>query len=119
MSKVFQLFVEPDVSNVLAEEFTFASSLNSGRSKGAKFYPIKVDGDGLIPEDLDRVLSTWDEATLGQKPKLLYTIPCGQVSGYPSRLPELNSRQNPTGSIQPQSRYDEIYRIAQKHDIIM
>lgn len=119
MSKVFQLFVEPDVTNVLAEEFTFASSLNSGRSKGAKFYPVKVDGDGLVPADLDRVLSTWDEDALGQKPKLLYTIPCGQVRAKSRKHLSACSRQNPTGSIQPQSRYDEIYRIAQKHDVIM
>nr|XP_018259932.1 uncharacterized protein I303_08004 [Kwoniella dejecticola CBS 10117]OBR82090.1 hypothetical protein I303_08004 [Kwoniella dejecticola CBS 10117] len=104
VSKVFQLLVEPDVDTVLTEEYSFASSLNSALSKGAKLYPIKVDGQGLVPADLEKVLSTWDERTQGRKPNLLYTIPCGQ---------------NPTGTTQPQERYDEIYRICQEHDVII
>ncbi|WRT70459.1 uncharacterized protein IL334_007457 [Kwoniella shivajii] len=78
VSKVFQLLVEPDVDTVLTEEYSFASSLNSARAKGAKLHPVKVDGDGLIPEDLEQTLSTWDVQTQGRKPHLLYTIPCGQ-----------------------------------------
>nr|XP_019008024.1 uncharacterized protein I206_07192 [Kwoniella pini CBS 10737]OCF46805.1 hypothetical protein I206_07192 [Kwoniella pini CBS 10737] len=104
VSKVFQLLVEPDVDTVLTEEYSFASSLNSARAKGAKLYPVKVDGQGLIPEDLEKVLSTWDEKVQGRKPHLLYTIPCGQ---------------NPTGTTQPQERYDEIYRICHEHDVII
>nr|XP_019051283.1 hypothetical protein I302_01732 [Kwoniella bestiolae CBS 10118]OCF30213.1 hypothetical protein I302_01732 [Kwoniella bestiolae CBS 10118] len=104
VSKVFQLLVEPDVDTVLTEEYSFASSLNSARAKGAKLYPIKVDGEGLVPADLEKVLSTWDEKVQGRKPHLLYTIPCGQ---------------NPTGTTQPQERYDEIYRICQEHDVII
>jgi DNA-binding transcriptional MocR family regulator len=34
----------------------------------------------------------------------MYTIPCGQ---------------NPTGSVMPSERYDEIYAICQKHDVII
>ncbi|KAL7424089.1 hypothetical protein Q5752_001674 [Cryptotrichosporon argae] len=104
VSKVWTLFVEPDVDTVLTESYTFGSSLNSGRARGAKFYPVKTDGDGLVPEDLEAVLSGWDEARQGRKPHLLYTIPCGQ---------------NPTGSVQPSERYDAIYRICQKHDVII
>ncbi|GFZ49099.1 hypothetical protein JCM24511_06849 [Saitozyma sp. JCM 24511] len=98
------LFVEPDVDTVLTEEYTFGSSLNSGRSKGAKFYPIKTDSSGMIPSDLEAVLSGWDEGARGRKPHLMYTIPCGQ---------------NPTGSVMPPERYDEIYAICQKHDVII
>ncbi|KAK6906722.1 hypothetical protein I203_100709 [Kwoniella mangroviensis CBS 8507] len=104
VSKVFQLLVEPDVDTVLTEEYSFASSLNAARAKGARLSPIKVDGEGLVPEDLEKVLSTWDERVRGRKPHVLYTIPCGQ---------------NPTGSTQPQERYDEIYRICQEHDVII
>lgn len=67
------------MDTVLTEEYTFGSSLNSGRAKGAKFYPIKTDDDGLDPEDLEAVLAGWDEASKGRKPHVLYTIPCGQV----------------------------------------
>jgi hypothetical protein len=79
-SKVFSLLVEPDVDTVLCEEFTFSSSIANGQAKGAKFYPIKMDDGGLIPSELERVLSSWDEGTQGRRPHLLYTIPCGQVS---------------------------------------
>ncbi|OCF33567.1 hypothetical protein I316_04639 [Kwoniella heveanensis BCC8398] len=104
VAKAFQLLVEPDVDTVLTEEFSFASSLNTARAKGAKLYPVKVDGDGLVPEDLEKILATWDEAAQGRKPHILYTIPCGQ---------------NPTGSIMPPERYDAIYRICQEHDVII
>jgi aromatic amino acid aminotransferase I len=100
VNKVFTLFVEPG-DTVLAEEFSFTNSLNSARARGAHIYPIKVDDKGIVPEDLDRVLSTW---TNGPKPRLLYTIPCGQ---------------NPTGSVLPAERYDAVYAIAQKHDVLM
>ncbi|WVF68081.1 hypothetical protein IAT40_002844 [Kwoniella sp. CBS 6097] len=82
VAKAFQLLVEPDVDTVLTEEFSFASSLNTARAKGAKLYPVKVDGDGLVPEDLEKVLATWDETTQGRKPHILYTIPCGQDDPY-------------------------------------
>ncbi|KAK4688974.1 hypothetical protein P7C73_g1142, partial [Tremellales sp. Uapishka_1] len=104
VSKTFKLLVEPDVDTVLTEEYSFSSSLNSGRAIGAKFYPIKIDKSGLIPEDLDNVLSSWREETQGRKPHVLYTIPCGQ---------------NPTGTIQPEERYEQIYEICRKHDVII
>ncbi|WVQ95770.1 hypothetical protein IAU59_002869 [Kwoniella sp. CBS 9459] len=115
VAKAFQLLVEPDVDTVLTEEFSFASSLNTARAKGAKLYPIKVDGDGLVPEDLEEVLATWEEGTQGRKPHILYTIPCGQVSHTTVELKA--DRQNPTGSIMPPERYDAIYRICQEHDV--
>ncbi len=37
-----------------------------------------MDEDGLIPEDLDKVMTTWDSETMGKKPHMLYTIPTGQ-----------------------------------------
>jgi aromatic amino acid aminotransferase I len=100
VNKVFTLFVEPG-DTVLAEEFSFTNSLNAARAKGANIHPIKMDDKGIIPEDLDRVLSTWSNRP---KPRLLYTIPCGQ---------------NPTGSVLPNDRYGAVYAIAQKHDVLM
>lgn len=49
-------------------------------------YRIKVDGEGLIPEDLNKVLEEWDEEKRGfRRPRVLYTVPTGQ---------------NPTGKFQ-------------------
>jgi aromatic amino acid aminotransferase I len=72
---------------------------------GLRCAPVKMDEGGLLPESLDEVLSNWDEAARGaRKPFLLYTIPCGQ---------------NPTGSTQTAERRQEVYKVAQKHDVII
>lgn len=52
---------------MLCEEFAFSSSLSSGRAKGIEFVPVKMDEHGLIPEDLDRILSQWDVTLQGKK----------------------------------------------------
>jgi hypothetical protein len=103
VSKAFELLVEPDVDTVLIEEYTFPSSVNSARAKGARIQTVKIDNEGLVPEDLDRVLSNWDEA-MGKRPHILYTIPCGQ---------------NPTGTVPSKERYAAVYHLAQKWDLIM
>ena len=62
---------------------------------------IEMDGQGLLPEDLDLKLSNWD-ATKGKKPTLLYTISTGQ---------------NPTGLTQSMKRGKAIYEVAKIHDL--
>lgn len=103
MSKAFELLVDPDVDTILIEEYTFPSSVNSALAKGARIETIKIDAEGLIPEDLDRVLTNWDDAG-GKRPHVLYTIPCGQ---------------NPTGTVPSAERYEAVYKLAQKWDLIM
>lgn len=45
-----------------------------------------MDEQGLLPDDMDHILSNWDvKARGGRKPHLLYTVPSGQ---------------NPTGATQ-------------------
>lgn len=62
-----------------------------------------MDADGLLPDALEELLSSW-ELSQGPKPRVLYTIPTGQ---------------NPTGFSQPEERRKAIYNIAQKHDLII
>lgn len=48
---------------------------------------IKVDGEGLIPEDMNKVLEEWDEEKRGfRRPRVLYTVPTGQNPTGKSRL---------------------------------
>lgn len=62
---------------------------------------IKIDGEGLIPEDFDRVLSTWDEKKEGRRrPRVLYTVPTGQ---------------NPTGGTMLAERKQKIYDLCVKY----
>lgn len=62
-----------------------------------------MDGEGLLPEAMDEVLTNWDAKSRGaRKPFLLYTVPSGQ---------------NPTGATQGTERRKAIYKVAQKHDV--
>ncbi|CUS24167.1 LAQU0S14e01706g1_1 [Lachancea quebecensis] len=87
---------------ILAEKYSFSSSVYAAEAQGVNVFPVPLDADGLIPERLEAILDNWNPET--PKPKLLYTIPTGQ---------------NPTGSSLSDDRKKEIYRIAQKHDFII
>lgn len=79
--------------------------METARPLGLQFAPVKMDEQGLLPESLDDILSNWDEAARGaRKPFVLYTVPSGQ---------------NPTGATQGAERRKAVYKIAQKHDVII
>ncbi|KIX01807.1 uncharacterized protein Z518_09534 [Rhinocladiella mackenziei CBS 650.93] len=90
---------------VITEEYTFSSAIETVTPLGCKMLGIKMDADGMLPDDLDRVLSTWDEsARRAPKPFLVYTVPTGQ---------------NPTASTQPVQRRKDLYAVAEKHDLFI
>lgn len=79
--------------------------MESTRSQGIKVAPVKMDGQGLLPSSLDEVMTNWDPAVRGaRKPHVLYTVPSGH---------------NPTGSTQGLERRKEIYKVSQKHNLII
>jgi aromatic amino acid aminotransferase I / 2-aminoadipate transaminase len=99
-----RLFCNPGEC-VITEEYSFSSALESVRPMGLKLVGIKMDHHGMLPDDLDHILSTWDaSARKAPKPFLVYTVPSGQ---------------NPTGSTQPLSRRKGLYAIAEKHDLFI
>ncbi len=89
---------------ILTEEYTFSTAAETVRPIGGQCIGVKMDAEGLLPSDLDLLLSNWDPSAHNGAPKpfLLYTVPSGQ---------------NPTGATQSLKRRKEIYRTAQKHDI--
>ncbi len=88
---------------VITEEYTFSSAIESVNPLGCKMLGIKMDADGMLPDHLDHVLSTWDEsARRAPKPFLVYTVPTGQ---------------NPTASTQSLERRKQLYALAEKHDL--
>ncbi|KAF9875175.1 aromatic amino acid aminotransferase [Colletotrichum karsti] len=90
---------------VLSDSYTFASAVETALPMGVKFFGVEMDREGLLPDRLMEVLDNWDEAERGaEKPFLLYLVPTGQ---------------NPTGSTQSLERRKAIYRVAQKHDLII
>lgn len=87
----------------MSAEYIYSAVVETGAPLGVKHVGIKMDDEGLLPADMDAILSSWDpQARHAPKPWLLYTIPTGQ---------------NPTGATQSEQRRRDIYRIAQKHDI--
>ncbi|KAF8424635.1 aromatic amino acid aminotransferas-like protein [Tirmania nivea] len=101
---VFRMFLERG-DYLLTEEFAFSSAVETALPMGVKMAPVKLDEEGLIPEDLDTILSNWDEKARGaRKPFLLYIVPSGQ---------------NPTGATQGTERRKAVYAVAQKHDLII
>lgn len=90
---------------ILTEEYAFSSAMETALPQGVRLEGVKMDKEGLLPCALDEVLSNWDAAARGaRKPFLLYTVPSGQ---------------NPTGATQSLERRKEVYKVAQKHDLII
>lgn len=57
----------------------------------------------MVPEAMDEILSSWDEAKQGKKPTTVILVPTGQ---------------NPTGTTMTLERKKAFYKVAQKHDIV-
>lgn len=104
-SKVVGLLLERDDA-ILVEEWTYPGASNAYLPLNCPQVPIKIDGDGLVPEDMERILSTWnpDEHEGRRRPRLLYTVPVGQ---------------NPTGTLLTTDRKKTIYDICVKYDVII
>ncbi|KAK7451736.1 hypothetical protein VKT23_012415 [Stygiomarasmius scandens] len=103
-SKVVNLFCEPG-DYIIVEEHTFPSAQALWAPMGCKGVAVKMDKDGMIPEDLERIMENWATSHPGiKRPHLLYTVPVGQ---------------NPTGSTLTWERKKAIYEICVTYDIII
>jgi aromatic amino acid aminotransferase I len=88
---------------MLTEEYTFSAAVECALPMGVRMVGVPMDAEGLLPDAMDDILSTWDVQTRGsRKPHLLYTVPTGQ---------------NPTGATQSHARRRAIYAVCQKHNI--
>lgn len=88
---------------ILTEEYSFSTAVETAMPLDVRVFGIEMDGEGLLPDKMDELLSTWDEPARGaRKPHVLYTVPSGQ---------------NPTGATQGEQRRRDIYAVASKHDI--
>lgn len=98
---------------VLTEEFSFSTALETAVPLQVTTVGVRMDGEGLIPEAMDEILSQWDSAAASgsgnklagkRKPHVLYTVPSGQ---------------NPTGATQSAARRQAIYEVARRHDVLI
>eukprot|EP01111_Echinosteliopsis_oligospora_P020028 TRINITY_DN9987_c0_g1_i1.p1 TRINITY_DN9987_c0_g1~~TRINITY_DN9987_c0_g1_i1.p1 ORF type:complete len:422 (-),score=106.45 TRINITY_DN9987_c0_g1_i1:25-1290(-) len=89
--------------SILTDLPTYTGALAALAPYGCKIQGVETDGDGMIPQELSKVLTTWDISS-SPFPRVLYTIPTGQ---------------NPSGCTISQDRRAEIYKIACENDIII
>ncbi|GEQ70070.1 hypothetical protein JCM33374_g3746 [Metschnikowia sp. JCM 33374] len=85
---------------ILVEDHTFSSAMEAAHAQGVTTYPVVMDAEGIVPSALEKLLDNW----VGDKPRMLYTICTGQ---------------NPTGSCISGERRRAVYKLAQKHDLII
>ncbi|KAJ8105262.1 hypothetical protein ONZ43_g7495 [Nemania bipapillata] len=89
--------------SLLTEEYSFSTALETIAPLGINVVGVHVDEQGLLPKNLDEILSNWDESARGaRKPTVLYTVPSGQ---------------NPTGATMGAQRRKDVYDVCSKHDV--
>jgi 2-aminoadipate transaminase len=96
---VNRLLLEPG-DTVLVEEFSYQGAISKLRRLRANIVPVPLDGEGLRPDALGRILE--DLGRNGIVPKFIYTIP---------------TIQNPTGSILTLERRRALIALARKHGV--
>ena len=90
---------------ILAEEYTFSAAVETAMPMGLLVFGVKMDEQGLLPDVMDEMLTEWEaQERRAAKPSVLYTVPTGQ---------------NPTGATQGAERRKALYRVAQKHDLMV
>lgn len=60
----------------LIEALSFPGLINAPLAQGIRWAPLKMDAQGIIPSEMERVLRSWNEEKQGRRPRVLYTIPC-------------------------------------------
>jgi aromatic amino acid aminotransferase I len=99
-SKIVGMLMEKGDA-VLVEECTYPGAENAFLPLECEMVAIKMDGEGVIPAHMDKVLGEWDEEKRGKKrPHVFYTIPTGQ---------------NPTGATMLEKRKREVYEVCRKY----
>ena len=96
---VIQALTDPG-DTVITEEFVYSGTLRQLRRAEANVVGSKLDENGLIPEELEKLINKLIKQ--GKTIKYIYTIP---------------EFQNPTGSTLPLDRRVQILEIAQKYFI--
>lgn len=91
-------FLEPG-DTVIVEADCYAGTLNGLTSRGAHVIGVDLDDQGMRMDHLAAVLA--DLKAKGIRPKFLYTIP---------------TVQNPTGTVLPRERREELLRLAKTYD---
>lgn len=99
MDLVNQILVAPG-DTVLIEAFTYGAAINKVKRLGGRVEAIPMDGQGIDPAGLERVLEDLREQ--GVRPKYIYTIP---------------TVQNPTGTVLSLERRQALLALARRFEV--
>ncbi|PVV02569.1 hypothetical protein BB560_002974 [Smittium megazygosporum] len=100
LNKVTELFLN-DGDPILIDEWSYPTAIETFTSSGFQMVAVKMDSEGMTPSSLDEVCTNWT----GSRPlRVVYMIPTGH---------------NPAGCTMSLTRRHEIYKVCQKHDIII
>ena len=98
-SKVLTLL---DGDSVIFDEYAYGTAVSVCRTYGRTGIGVKMDANGMIPQDLRvQTLSSRDK---GLNPDVVYLVPVAQ---------------NPTGISMSPTRKEEIYRVCQDLDLMI
>eukprot|EP00123_Amoebidium_parasiticum_P001249 comp12292_c0_seq1/m.7123 comp12292_c0_seq1/g.7123 ORF comp12292_c0_seq1/g.7123 comp12292_c0_seq1/m.7123 type:complete len:450 (-) comp12292_c0_seq1:161-1510(-) len=103
LGKVLEMLVDRG-DNILVESPTYSGTLGLLRPLGCNLIGVATDGQGLVPESMEQILTSWDSRKQGPKPRVLYTIPCGS---------------NPTGASMSVERRQKVLKLATEHDMLV
>ena len=96
---VIQNLTDPG-DTVITEEYVYLGTLSQLEKAEANIVGAKMDDDGIIPQELDKLINNLINE--GKKIKYLYTIP---------------EFQNPTGSTMPLQRRKEVLEVLKKYNL--
>eukprot|EP01114_Cavostelium_apophysatum_P017834 TRINITY_DN5385_c0_g1_i1.p1 TRINITY_DN5385_c0_g1~~TRINITY_DN5385_c0_g1_i1.p1 ORF type:complete len:426 (-),score=84.91 TRINITY_DN5385_c0_g1_i1:15-1292(-) len=101
MSKAFDMLCN-EGDYIITENPTYSGAIAAMQPLALNLIGIDTDENGMQPEKLEKVLSSWDFAS---KPlRVIYTIPTGQ---------------NPSGATLSLERRKQLYQIASKYDLVI
>ncbi|TPX35729.1 hypothetical protein SmJEL517_g01971 [Synchytrium microbalum] len=89
---------------VLVEEWSYPSAMEQMRPMGVQLVPVKVDSEGMVPEDLIRATNEYRMANSELRLNIVYCVPTGQ---------------NPLGTNMSIERRQAFYNACQQLDLII
>ncbi|KAJ2006589.1 hypothetical protein GGI04_001832 [Coemansia thaxteri] len=101
--KALMLFCQGGDS-LIVDEWTYPAIIETVGPMDINLVPVQMDEEGMVPAALDALYENWRTAESGPAPRMAYMIP---------------TAQNPTGATMSLQRKQAIYKIAQKHGLII
>ncbi|KAI9296620.1 PLP-dependent transferase [Neoconidiobolus thromboides FSU 785] len=89
---------------ILISRWAYPTALETFSGFGLQLLILEMDEQGIIPDSLDKVVQEWNQNNPDNCCKFIYIVPCGQ---------------NPTGATMGLQRRQEIYKLAQKYNLLI